>query len=297
MNRKVTKSVIENGTIARPDWIDVIAISSIQLSGRTSAWSPTIDVDDSSASDLSGETVNVYPIVSCNRAWEIYNTSNVLQTTELFTDFIGAPGTYNFMAWETLAIPLIVHIYKGTTQKDLIWIYNDGEITHPQGEIINPTIDSSLGAGVWNEKKGVIKFSHDVSYEIAKTEQTIAIDETLTLLDETALHNVAGNRTKFYIKELGCYVVNTGSEIGVNFEQLEADSLIKKSEILSIAKVIEPITHYQGQTKPERRFIVITTKDGLSLSIEMGEVWNKPTWVNTDAGLTIALGEINSWIF
>jgi len=298
MERKIIQTVIEDGESINAAWTNRIAISSYPVSGRASAWSPTI-TKVAPASDLSNETLNVYPTVICNRAWEVY-VADVLSILELFTEFTGMAGKYNFEAWQTALIPLRINIYKGITQKHLVWQYNDGTATHPTDtEIINVTPNTAIGHTTWNELKGVVNFSHDVVYNCANSEQIIGGSETLTLLDETLLHNVDGNEVKYFIKELGCYVVNTGATVSVNDEELVADKYINKSDVLSMAHVIEPITHYAGQTKPQRRFVSIKLSDDQETEVllEMGNVWNKPTWVNTDAGLQIAFSEISGWLF
>lgn len=301
------KTWIQNGTSIRPDWTDRLAICRYYSSNDSIATPITISavataaplIDALSPASYSVEAVFVCPeyFVVRDDAGTPLSLGDALATN--FTAY--QAGSYGFDARnDGVSIDIDIYFGKNLGGQLAAFDYNTGVYTvRNESGIVTDLTFPNVGS-----YKGYIEYEKNKIVSQSDTVVIAALDEIgidLSAVNTDFMLNNAECRV--YVREIGAYSIGY-QDFAVDpyhykvrgYSDFTADEWIRKSDIVSVNKVIRPRRVVNGSVIPETYAIRINLKNGIDFDLDMAEVDNQRGWTNDYAGLTAAANDINSWL-
>lgn len=303
---------IENGSSIKPTWTDRIAVSYVFNGMRTftphlaltNVFLPTIEESDTfGRADFPDQTIPVVPVVNCKYYWEVYNSSRELVIDVEPFSFLYFPqgNDYYGVRWEKTAGGVVmIDVFKGFDFCNHVYEYNSdtGVNRAVNGSLIQAGLNDTYWDGI-NAGQGVyfVRGTQNAVSVLPTESVDVAGIETVSMLFDCLMFTRPYNEARFYFPTIGAYVLNdkSGDPTYLSYDSLTCDETIRKSDIISISKIMPPATFVPGTIPEVGRYKIEIRTDKFIFYVQMGTVDNKPTWTNTEEGLELAYQEINSW--
>lgn len=280
----MNKIYLENGNAIKTEWDGSIALSYIPMYGRALPYALTIEKYSEAGGDFAGTTLNVTPVVLANKYWVIKNYAGTIQTTHYFTDFtMTGSGSFRIRYEKDGSGNVTVSIYDGKGGTTLVYDSATGKNERKISYTLNSSIpNSTTFEGYLEYENNVVCIGSEVTLVLGAAEKARCYAAATT-----PLYTVSENQVRFYVEEKGSYKLLDDTDPAskeINKASLLCDSLINKDWINSIIKCdVDNSVHISLDSLPV-------------VKITAGQVANKPTFVNTQPGLSLMFNTIQGWL-
>lgn len=280
----MNKLYLENGNAIKTEWEGSIALSYIPIYGRALPYALTIEKYTDAGGDFASSTINVTPVVIANKYWVIKNNAGTIQTTHYFTNFtMSGSGSFRIRYEKDGSGNVTIQIYDGKGGTTLVYDSATGKNERKITYTLNASIPvSTTFEGYIEYENNVICIGTEVKLILGATERARCYAAATT-----PLYTVSENQVRFYVKEKGSYKLLDDTDAAskeINEASLLCDTLINKSFITELVKC------------DVDNSVNLIMESDLPIKITAGQVVNKPTFVNTQPGLSLMFNTIQGWL-